>query len=115
MANELMEGVCERLEPLVDTLCEPVLIQNFDEQKLVDFQYNVFSTLYALSDSGLMDHNFDANPSGFLHHQSLGIMWDILGRYFPSVALPPDFSNGPNEFDPHGPAISKTPLSPFGI
>lgn len=78
MADELMEGVCERLETLVDTLCEPVLTQTFDGQKLVNFQYDVLSILYALSDSGLMDCNFDTNPSGFLHHQSLGIMWNIL-------------------------------------
>src|SRR4029077_6862434 len=80
-----------------------------------EFQYNILSVLFSLSERGLMDRIFDQDPRGVLRHQSLCLLRCILGQYYPSVAPTDASRSAPGPMDPSGPTISHLgPISDLG-
>lgn len=113
--NGLLDEASGKLAYLREVLDSPPNPSSLSTQRLMDFQYDVISTLIPLSEHGLMDRVFDADPSGMLRHQSLLVLRMILGRYYPSVAPTNDDRAEPGPNDPIGPAAtSSRPITDLG-
>jgi hypothetical protein len=113
--NGLLDEVSGMLAHLREVLDSPPNPSSLSTQRLMDFQYDTLSVLILLSEHGLMDRVFDADPSGMLRHQSLLVLRMILGRYYPSVAPTNDDRAEPGPNDPVGPAsTSSRPTTDLG-
>ena len=101
-----MDEVCEGLEYIREVLDEPELSPPINDKCLMDFQYDLLSTLHTLSDTGHMDRVFNIDPTGGLRHQSLVVLRLILGLYYPTVYPLVGSLTGPGPNDPSGPIES---------
>ena len=83
--NVVMGEVCDRIASLIKVLDDPNQHHTLDDYSVMNFQYDALQALYQLSEHGLMDRVFDLDPRGILRHQSLVILRNILGWYYPEA------------------------------